>query len=277
MSTTSVEFKLKINFPVILFTVLLMHVFFFSLKGIPEINLTFFKEEPTILKIRQVKTSRVEHSQIKPVDSVFQKEPKTHPKALTSLKDLSADRSMELAKVPRPGTRPDVLPAKKAINAISLRGKEFSDYAKSSSGGFSISGLDSGINKVSDAVVSIEVPDGIRPDELNEYELMFYSFQKRTAINYAHSILKNLDKFNKRYPNYKLTENSRIMMTARLTYDEKGNVKQIKMLRWTHVDEMQNLFEDVVKGIDQLHNPPKALWQKQGEFSMFFSLEIITG
>jgi hypothetical protein len=278
MSATSVELKLKINFPVILFTVLLVHVLFFSFKGLPEINLTFFnKEEPTVLKVRQVKTSKVEHSHLRPVDSVLQKKPQTPPKAPTTLKDLGADRGMDVAKIPRPGSRPDILSAKKAINAISLKGKDFKDYAKSSSGGFSISALDAGTNKVSDAVVSIEVPDGIEPDELNKYELMFYSFQKRTAINYANSILKNLDKFNKRYPNYKLTDNSRIMMTARLTYDEKGNVKQIKMIRWTHVNEIQNFFEDVVKGIDQLHNPPKALWEKQGEFSMFFTLEIITG
>jgi hypothetical protein len=49
------------------------------------------------------------------------------------------------------------------------------------------------------------------------------------------------------------------------------------MIRWTHVSELQNLFEDIVKDIDQLHNPPKALWEKSGEFSMFYTLEIING
>jgi hypothetical protein len=66
-------------------------------------------------------------------------------------------------------------------------------------------------------------------------------------------------------------------MTARMTYDSQGNVQEIKMIRWTHVSELQNLFEDIVKDIDQLHNPPKALWEKSGEFSMFYTLEIING
>lgn len=273
MPSSSVDIRFRINYPVILFTVVLLHLFLFSFKSLPEMNMTFFrKEAPTILKIRQVKTPRVEHAQIRPLNSVL-----NPPMPMTSLKDLGADKLPALAKIPRPGTRPEVFPIKRMIKSTALRDKEFSDYAKSSSGGFSLSGLDSGASKVRDAAVSIEVPDGIEPDELNEYELMFYSFQKRTAMNYANSIMKNLDKFNKRYPHYKLNENSRMMMTARLTYDEKGNVKQIKMIRWTHVNEIQNFFEDVVKGIDQLHNPPKALWEKQGEFSMYFTLEIITG
>jgi hypothetical protein len=276
MSANSVHIKLKINFPVILIIVCILHIFFLISKGVPKLDLAFFrKEEPTILKIRQVKTPKIELPNLRPVNSVLNPShsAQSKNKTITSLKDLAP--KAEFTKIPRPGTRPEVFQNKKAINSISLKGSEFKKSYPS--GGFAISGLDSGAHKVNDAVVSIEVPDGIEPDELNEYELMFYSFQKRTAINYANSILSHLDKFNKKYPNYKLTESSRIIMTARMTYDEKGNVKQIKMIRWTHVNEIQNFFEEVMKGIDQLHNPPKALWEKQGEFSMFFTLEILTG
>jgi len=283
MSENAVHLKFKITYPVILFTVLFVHLLLLAINGLPEINLTDTKpEEPTVLKIRQVKTPKVEHAHIKPVDSVL--DPSTggqkSKKTLTSLKDLAVNKPSEVKPQVqpqvRPGTRPEVTVNKKAINAISLKGREFKD-SYPSSGGFAVSNLNYGANKVNDAVVSIEVPDGIEPDQLNEYELMFYSFQKRTAINYANSILKNLDKFNKKYPHYKLKENSRVLMTARMTYDQKGNVKQIKMIRWSQIDELQNFFEDTVKGIDQLHNPPKALWEKHGEFSMFFTLEIITG
>ena len=282
MSENAVHFKFKITYPVILFAVLFVHLLLLAINGLPKINLTETKpEEPTVLKIRQVKTPKVEHAHIKPMDSVL--DPSTggqeSKKTLTSLKDLAINRPSEMKPQVqpqvRPGTRPEVTVNKKAINAISLKGREFKESYPS--GGFAVSNLNYGANKVNDAVVSIEVPDGIEPDQLNEYELMFYSFQKRTAINYANSILKNLDKFNKKYPNYKLKENSRVLMTARMTYDGKGNVKQIKMIRWSQIDELQNFFEDTVKGIDQLHNPPKALWEKHGEFSMFFTLEIITG
>ncbi len=161
---------------------------------------------------------------------------------------------------------------------MSLRSKEFKDFSRSfPSGGLAISDMITGAQKISDAVVSIEVPEGIEPDELNQYELMFYGFQKRTAINYVNSILRNLDKFQKKYPNYRIPTTGRITMTARITYDPEGNVQQIKMIRWTHVSELQNLFEDIVKNIDQLHNPPKTLWEKSGEFSMFYTLEILNG
>jgi hypothetical protein len=106
---------------------------------------------------------------------------------------------------------------------------------------------------------------------------MYYGFQKRVAMNYINSILKNLDGFQKTHPNYKIPKSGRITMTARLTYDKDGNVQQIKMVRWTHVEELQSMFEDIVKNIDQLHNPPKTLWEKQGEFSMFYTLEILNG
>lgn len=282
MSAPVVHIKLKLNFPVILFTVLLAHLLLMIAEGIPGFTLASFlpKEEPTTLKIRRVKSAKVEHSMIKATDSVLDPGA-SKTKAPVSLSDLSIGGGKVVGKKtpPRPGTRPEVVAkSAKAMNTMSLKSREFKDYSKSfSSGGLAISDMISNTQKISDAVVSIEVPDGIEPDQLNEYELMFYGFQRRTAINYINSILKNLDKFQKKYPNYKIPTSGAITMTARITYDSQGNVQQIKMIRWTHVDELQNFFEDVVKNMDQLHNPPKALWEKQGEFSMFYTLEILNG
>ena len=259
-------------------------------KGIPLFTLADFlpKDEPTTLKIRRVKTQKVEHAHLKPMESVIdagatkKKISTAEPKTPVSLKDLSLDRPVEMAPkkiTQRPGTRPEVAvsPAR-AMKAISLKSKELNEVSRAiPSGGLAISDMLEGTQKISDAVVSIEVPEGIEPDELNKYELMFYGFQKRTAINYINSILSNLTKFQKTYPNYQLPSNTKILMTARVTYDPQGNVTQIKMIRWTHVNELQNLFENVVKDIDQLHNPPKQLWEKQGEFSMFYTLEILNG
>ncbi len=203
-----------------------------------------------------------------------------------SLRDLAigggrpeASVAAPTPKVARPGSRPEVSVAPvRAMNQISLKSQEFKDFSRSfPSGGLAISDMITGAQKISDAVVSIEVPEGIEPDELNEYELKFYGFQKRTAVNYVNAILRNLDKFQKKYPNYRIPTTGRITMTARITYDPEGNVQQIKMIRWTHVSELQNLFEDIVKNIDQLHNPPKSLWEKNGEFSMFYTLEILNG
>ncbi|MFP5386075.1 MAG: hypothetical protein ACLGHN_08360 [Bacteriovoracia bacterium] len=288
MSGQTVDIKFKINFPVILITVLMIHALLMLTNGIPVFTLTEFlpkNEEPTTLKIRRVKTARVEHSKLQPMASVLNDGAKSSrgtpgAKSPVSLKDLSLEKmALSNPKAQRPGTRPEVIgKAPKALKAISLKSKEFKDVSQGlPSGGMAISDLMSGVQKVSDAVVSIEVPDGIEPDELNKYELMFYGFQKRTAINYMNSILKNLNKFQKTHPHYKLPNEARFLMTARVTYDSEGNVMQIKMMRWTHVNELQNLFENVVKDIDQLHNPPKALWEKQGQFSMYYTLEILNG
>lgn len=288
MTGQAVQIKLKINFPVILFTVVLFHALMMLSNGLPVFTLADFlpqKNEPVTLKIRRVKTAKVEHSHLKPMDSVLSSGAVkagtiSGTKAPVSLKDLSLDRPVvEAPKMQRPGTRPAVMPsATKSIKAISLKSKEFKESSQGiPSGGLAISDMMRGTQKISDAVVSIEVPDGIEPDELNKYELMFYGFQKRTAMNYINSILSNLNKFQKSHPNYQLPSTSRILMTARVTYDPEGNVMQIKMVRWTHVNEIQNLFENVVKEIDQLHNPPKQLWEKQGQFSMFYTLEILNG
>lgn len=286
MSESSVHIKLKINFPVILITVLVLHLLLMLSNGLPAFTLASFlpKEAPTTLKIRRVKTAKVEHSTIKAMDSVLDAAaPKPKTKSPVSLSDLAIGGGkpevQRSAPPQRPGTRPAVTAKSvREMNTMSLKSNDFKDYSKSfPSGGLKISDMISDTQKVSDAVVSIEVPDGIKPDELNEYELMFYGFQRRTAINYINSILKNLDKFQKKYPNYKIPTTGRITMTARITYDPEGNVQQIKMIRWTHINELQNLFEDIVKNIDQLHNPPKALWEKQGEFSMFYTLEILNG
>lgn len=286
MSANTVHIKLKINFPVILFTVLCLHLLSFMVNKLPEWNKLTKQDPPTTLKIRRIKTAEVKNGLLKtdlflpnkssgPTDN---KAP-SGPKAPLSFKDLSISKATPQIVEPtqaRPGSRPGIMPKRpKAINAISLKEQEFQEFAKGQpAGGLAVSRQNLGGAGVNDAVVSLEVPDGVEPDELNKYELMFYSFQRRTALNYAGSIMKNLNKFARENPNYKFDPNSNIIMTARLTYDEKGNVKQIKMIRWTHIDKVQNFFEDVVKGIDQLHNPPKALWEKSGEFSMFFTLEI---
>jgi hypothetical protein len=285
VANASVDIRLKINFPVILFTVLLAHVliFFEAFPSMPKLSNL---QDKTTLKIRRVKTPKVE-SQKLVTDQGILKAAGARAKSPVSLKDLSLNALNPLSKIAgemstpqqRPGARPQITAKSlKAMNRMSLKGQEFKDYSKSfPSGGLALSDMISQTQKISDAVVSIEVPDGIHPDELNEYELKFYSFQKRTAINYINSILKNLNKFQKKYPHYKIPSAGRITMTARVTYDPEGNVQQIKMIRWTHINEVQGLFEDIVKEIDQLHNPPRDLWEKQGEFSMFYTLEILNG
>lgn len=261
----------------------MIHAFLLFSEGFKQFTLSHFipkSDGPTTLKVRRVKTTKVEHPHIRALDSVIDAGAK--PVGPMTLKDLSLGKlnpSLHKITPPRPGTRPEVhAKSPKSINAITMKSSDIKEVSKSfPSGGLSISEMISDTQKISDAVVSIEVPDGVEPDELNKYELMFYSFQKRTAINYINSIIKNLNTFQKKNPRFQIPNSGKITMTARITYDSEGNVLQIKMIRWTQIDKLQNLFEDIVKDIDQLHNPPKTLWERNGEFSMFYTLEILNG
>ncbi len=306
MSENALSTRRVFMFPAIFTAVMILHVLFISIKAFPDFGVLDFSQltaenklAPIKLdtielpKIRKVKTRGVELSNLKTDMAILDAgtgakqtaRAKNRPQGKVSLSDLGGATQVptpqvaQAPKVQRPGTRPEAFPTKaKAMNAISLKSQEFKNISKGfPSGGLSISDMVTGTQKISDAVVSIEVPEGVDPDELNEYELMFYGFQKRTSVNYINSILKNLDKFQKTHPNYKVQTQGRLTMTARVSYDKEGNVKQIKMIRWTHEQPVQDLFEDIVKNIDQLHNPPKTLWEKNDEFAMFFTLEIVNG
>lgn len=310
MSENALSARRIFMFPAIFSAVLALHIAFLAIKSFPEFGALDFSrfqaqnnpapikiDHVDLSKIRKVKTRGISHPNLvtdqavldagggKGAKSVSKAPPAPQPKAPVSLADLSkaaeapAPAQAAAPKAQRPGTRPEAFPAKpKAINAVSLKSQEFKNYSKSfPSGGLSISDMMTSTQKISDAVVSIEVPDGVNPDELNQYELMFYGFQKRTAINYVNSILRNIDKFQKIHPNYKVQTAGRLTMTARISYDKEGNVKQIKMIRWSHEQPMQDLFENIVKDIDQVHNPPKQLWEKNEEFALFYTLEIVNG
>lgn len=302
MSGDTLQIKIKINFPAILFVVALLHALLFFIKGLPDLQKLLAEAEKnstvTPLKIRDIRTVGAKESKSR--DSVYlaktnqetkeiQKAPGQKKTSINdlSLKDLSTASTPNQAvasapKVQRPGSRPEVAAEKKTLSAISLKGKEIKEFMRDSSSASVASSAAqlSGDPRTrslnnSDILVNLEVPEGVNPDELNKYELMFYSFQRRTAINYVNSFYKNLDKFQRENPHlqFPLTENKQVM-TGRMTFDEKGNVKQIKMIRWTNVDRLQSFFEDVLKDMDTLHNPPKPLWSQTGEFSIFFSLVI---
>lgn len=318
MSESTIHIKLKLNFPVILIAVVLLHALvMMSYKAFPDIASIIAAHNASStndiapLKIQDIRRVGARDSKIQnstylsksanPFDQISknkagnaQNSSKSNvaPKPSLSLSNLGAGKTApaqaaQMAKpqgpMARPGTRPGVMPERpKAINAISLKGGQIQEFARSQ-GANSVASSASELSgdprtrslSNSDILVNLEVPEGVNPDELNEYEMMFYGFQRRTAIGYVNSFYKHLDKFQRENPHmqFPMTDTKQVM-TGRLTYDEKGNIKQIKMIRWTNVDRLQGFFEEVLKDMDTLHNPPKPLWSKSGEFSIFFSLVI---
>ena len=123
----------------------------------------------------------------------------------------------------------------------------------------------------------VEVPEGVAEGELNEYELKFYGFQKRMMEKYLSAIMLQVREFERKYPHKSLVPEGRHIMTGRVTFDSDGNIQQIKMVRWTQAEGLQELFNEVLKAMDSVPNPPRPLWEKQGEFTVFYNLTVNNG
>ena len=303
MSAQTIDLKLKINFPVIIFTVVFVHAIFMFVKMVGFQELTKQVQERLPLKVQSIqhfRTVGIKNSKIKNSTLLTKSKPNTQnllkdlyapskmknasniaqkaarPKSL-SLSDLNNTKQAITPVVQRPGTRPLLAQEKsRALTAIKLRGQdEMKNFAQGSNAA-QLSG-DPRMKSLSNTnvMVNLEVPEGVDESELNKYEMMFYGFQRRTAILYINSLIKNLNSHQRMHPhsNFPFTGDKHVM-TGRLTYDRYGNVMQIKMIRWTTNDRVQDFFVDVLKDMDTLHNPPQALWEKNDEFSIFFSLEI---
>jgi hypothetical protein len=270
--------RFQITYPIILMSVLFLHASFMAFKGLPKLDLIFFKKDDRmVLNIRRVKAPRIENpitTTNLPVRNV--KSGAAQPEiGKMQLNDLAIPSSVP-EKMARPGTRPEPL-AKKAITQISMKDNSFKDYAKSYPSGIAdLSSVNIAGFKITDAAIGIENPDGVEPDELNQNELVYYGFQKRMLVGLINSVMKEAEKFSQKHRNYKIEANLKIQMTARLTYDSEGNVKQIKMIRWTHLNEIQGVFENSMKNLNRLNNPPKMLWSKSGEFNVFYTWIIST-
>ncbi len=283
----TINLKLNLSYLTIFVGILCLHLLLLFLPHLKNFSPQLFteakKQTPLIIKnIRKVgvKNSKSKNDVYLSQDKTKKSQPsQTLGEKLKSLHELSsADLSMkkDLTKSPplRPGTIP--LQRPKSISGIGLRGNQMKKFIESGTRGVTYDEHSSTLSN-SDVAVNLEVPEGVSPDELNKFELMFYSFQRRTAINYINSFYKNLDKFKQSNPHlqFPMTDSKQIM-TGRLTYDEKGNIKQIKMIRWSNIEKLQDFFLDVLKDMDTLHNPPQALWKQTGEFSIYFSF-IVNG
>ena len=195
-----------------------------------------------------------------------------------NLSDLSAQNTV-IAKTPppkqeRPEENPqESLKKKKPIDALSLNNKTVKNFMKDTPNAGS-SGEYARAFGQSNVLVELEVPEGVPEDELNKYELVFYSFRKRTALNYVNSFYNELTDFQSSNPHlrFPMTED-RESMTGRITYDKDGNIVRIKMLRWTNKEKLQDFFLHVLKNMNSLPNPPEVII-KDGQFHVYYSLTV---
>lgn len=163
--------------------------------------------------------------------------------------------------------------SKNAIKALSLNKKSIKDFLKGSNNYQSSKQYLQALGET-DSVVKLEVPKGVKESELNKHELVFYSFQKRTAMTYINSFYKKLNEFQLKNPhlNFPMTTDKK-KMVGRVIYDKNGNIVRINMMKWTHIPKLQDFFMDVLQEMSTLPNPPKAIL-KDDQFTVFFALTV---
>jgi hypothetical protein len=279
MTESSLKLEIKINYPIFLGLTLLVHALLFVLIKSPESQI---KKETSKMTKSPLKILSLGKKDSKSLNSVYLKpqrpsQPlaakKSGPKNL-NLADLMASPASfkPTPKVAQqPSTRPGQMPQKpSALSGLRYGAEEFKKMAADPM-------LQGGADILSSQKIALnfEVPEGKKRDELNESELKLYSFLRRGAIKYVNSLSTEIKEFEMKNPHlhFPLTENKQVL-TGRLVYDGQGNLKQIKMVRWTNIDKLQNFFEGVLKRLDTLQNPPKELWIENGEFTVFVTLQI---
>lgn len=126
----------------------------------------------------------------------------------------------------------------------------------------------------SDANFQIELPPGLKLDQLNEAQMVLYNFQMRTAKQYFNSFYANLGEHQQQKPHltFPMTDKKQ-RMTGKITYDESGNIIKIQMVQVTSQTNLQDFFENLLKRMHTVSNPPKMILSN-GEFSVYFSLNI---
>lgn len=247
-------------------------------------KITNLQEENKPLKIRSIRTIGIKDSQ---TDKVSKR--KGNPLQNLDLSDLKINPDTQVA----PKTK-----VAKALDNLEIKGPGIKEFLKRpTADGRSTTdkknsqhtmqkptqrygqvveskGKDVSLNN-SNVAVNLEVPKGVKLDELNKEELMFYSFQRRSALQYVSAFYNKLQEFERQNPHlqFPMTK-EQTRMTGRITYDKEGNIMRIKMLEWTKTQRLQDFFVEVLQEMNSLPNPPKLLIDENGEFSIVYSLVI---
>ncbi|MCK5883263.1 MAG: hypothetical protein KAG61_06210 [Bacteriovoracaceae bacterium] len=134
---------------------------------------------------------------------------------------------------------------------------------------------DHSLIKNTDINMHFTPPEGVDESELNDVEKKHYGFHKRSYQVYVNSFLKTYHKAISQRPYIqKLFFSQSDDLTGRVTFDSKGNLVSIKMMKWADNDEIQKIFEMTLAGIKALRNPPVEFIQKDGEFSIYYTLKF---
>lgn len=291
MASQTLKFEIKLNLPVYVGISLILH--FLILTAFEQLDQNG-TDDRTVMgkKPAPINLTLLGDKNSKSKNSVFLKPQRPAPEIAAqrpghklNLSDLQAPVSNALtlpkkvagsqdnrntlsaSTTTRPGQLPTARP--RALSGLKYGSDDFQKMAKDEI----VGGAD--ILSSKRVALNFEVPNGKNADELNDSQLKLYGFLRRGAIKYVNSISSEIKDFELKNPHlqFPLVETKQTL-TGRLVYDNQGNLKQIKMVRWSNNDKLQGFFENVLKRLENLQNPPKELWAESGEFTVFVTLQI---
>jgi hypothetical protein len=281
MSGQTLKLEIKINYPMFFGTAILAHLLMLVLVLPSPVNTTGDVSDKNGTPIKILRFGKPDS---KSLNSVALKPQKASPPIARpaspkqlNLSDLTAMPSAGKAGTARarmaaqPSLRPGQMPkATTALSGLKYGADDFQRMAQDPM----LSGAAHVLNSKRIAL-NFELPQGKNLDELNESELKLYSFLRRGAIKYVNSLSAEIKEFEMKNPHlqFPLTDAKQVL-TGRMVFDKQGNLKQIKMVRWTNVGKLQSFFENVLKRLDTLQNPPQELWAQDGEFAIFVTLQV---
>lgn len=123
--------------------------------------------------------------------------------------------------------------------------------------------------------VQMDIPEGIEVEDIDQINNVFYSFQRRISLSYINSFYNQLSDFEFKNPHltFPMTRQE-ITLVAKATFDSDGNLQQIKMVKWTDKDKLQQFFENVLDGIQSIPNPPKDFVKGKPTFNILYTLKL---
>lgn len=116
--------------------------------------------------------------------------------------------------------------------------------------------------------------EGVSEDQLNSSEKMFWSFRKRTYESYVSSFIKTYQQFMLERPRIKYAlKQEKHLMSGMIVFDSEGNIMRIKIIQPSISDDFHDLFEQTLKTVNRLPNPPVDIVRK-GKFTIYYQLRI---
>lgn len=121
--------------------------------------------------------------------------------------------------------------------------------------------------------IGITPIDENKLDKLNSVDKKFFSFQKRVFKKYIQNFIKSYENKKVLYPRIRdEILRDRFKLFGKLTYDHNGHVVSLKILNKLDKENIQSLFEETLKEINFIPNPPKELLNKKQQFSIYYQL-----